>query len=57
MNFLPLVHALTVVFELVLASEAVALSIVLASNHRARELGGIVAVLGGGVAVEVAPTL
>lgn len=52
MNFLPLVHVLVVVRELVLANEAVTFSIVLASDHRASELGGIFAVLGRGVAVE-----
>ena len=57
MNFLPLVHALVVVSELVLAGEAVAFSIIFASDHRAGELGGIAAMRGGGVAAEVWPTL
>lgn len=57
MNFLSLVHALVVGCELVLANEAVAFSVVLASHHRAGEFGGVVAVLGAGVAVEVRPTL
>lgn len=51
------VHLPAVVRELILASEAVAFSMVLASDHRALEFGGVVAVFGGGVAVEVHPTL
>lgn len=50
-------HVLVVGCELILASEAVACSMVLASDHKARELGGIVAMLGGSVAVQVTPTL
>lgn len=56
-NHLSLVHLPAVVRELILASEAVAFSMVLASDHRALEFGGVVAVCGGGVAVEVRPTL
>ena len=56
-NFLPLVHALAVVHEFVLASEAVAFSIVLAPDDRTREFGRIVAVLVGSVAKEVRPAL
>ena len=57
MKFLPLVHGLVVVRELVLASEAVTFSIILASDHRTGEHGGIAAVFGGCVAEEVRPTL
>lgn len=56
-EFLPLVHLLVMVSELILASEAVAFSMVLAFNHRARELCGIGAVLGSGVAADVRPAL
>ena len=56
-NPMSFVHSLIVIFELVLASEAVAFSMVLASDHRAGVLAGIVAVLGVGVALEVRPTL
>lgn len=57
MKFLPLVHGLVVVRELVLASEAVTFSMILASDHRTGEHGGIAAVFGGCVAEEVRPTL
>ena len=56
-NHVSSVHLPAVVHELILASEAVAFSMVLASDHRALEFGGVVAVFGGGVAVEVRPTL
>lgn len=57
MKFLPLVHGLVVVRELVLADEAIAFSMILASDHRTGEHGGIAAVLGGCVAAKVRPTL
>lgn len=52
-----MVHALVVGLEFVLASEAVAFSIVLASDNRAREIRWIVAVLSAGVATEIRTTL
>ena len=54
---LPFVHSLIVICELVLASEAIAFSMVPAFDHRAGVLAGIDAVLGVGVALEVRPTL
>ena len=50
-------HALVVGCELVLASEAVAFPIELASDHRALELDRVAAVFGGGVALEIRPTI
>ena len=55
--FLPLVHLSIVLCKLILAREAVAFSVVLASDYRADELGGILAVPGGCVADEVRPAL
>lgn len=50
-------HVLVVRFKLVVANEAIAFSVVLASDNGAWELGGIIAVLGVGVAEEVWPAL
>lgn len=54
--FLPLVHFSAVLCKFVLAREAITFSVVLASYHRAQELGGILAVPGRSVADEVRPT-
>ena len=50
-------HFSAVLYELILARKAVAFSVVLASDYRADELGGILAVPGGCVADEVRPAL
>ena len=49
-------HFSVVLCEFVLAREAIAFSVVLASDHRTDELGGVLAVPGGGVADEVRRT-
>ena len=54
--FLPLVHFSTVLREFVLSLEAIAFSVILASDLRAFEFGGILAVPGDSVADEVQPT-
>ena len=54
--FLPLVHFSAVLCELILAREAITFSMILASDHRALEFGGILAVHAGSVADEVRPT-
>ena len=55
--FLPLVHFSAVLCEFVLACEAIAFSVVLASDLRAFEFGGVLAVPGVSVADEVRPAL
>ena len=55
--FLPLVHFSAVLCEFVLAREAITFSVILASDLRAFEFEGILAVPGGCVADEVRPAL